>query len=26
VPGNYVLICNEESHYQAGMHLAFVVK
>jgi uncharacterized cupredoxin-like copper-binding protein len=26
VPGNYVLICNEVSHYQAGMHLAFVVK
>lgn len=26
VPGNYVLICNEVSHYQAGMHIAFVVK
>ncbi len=26
VPGKYVLICNEVSHYQAGMHLAFVVK
>ncbi len=25
-PGNYVLICNQESHYGAGMHLAFVVK
>ena len=25
-PGSYVLICNEEEHYQAGMHLAFVVK
>ncbi len=25
-PGNYVLICNEEEHYQAGMHIAFVVK
>jgi uncharacterized cupredoxin-like copper-binding protein len=25
-PGNYVLICNEVSHYAAGMHLAFVVK
>lgn len=26
VPGNYVLICNEVSHYLAGMHLAFTVK
>lgn len=25
-PGNYVLICNEEVHYQAGMHVSFVVK
>ena len=24
-PGNYVLICNEEEHYKAGMYLAFVV-
>lgn len=25
-PGTYVLICNEEAHYQAGMHIAFTVK
>ena len=25
-PGNYVLICNEEEHYMAGMYLAFTVK
>jgi uncharacterized cupredoxin-like copper-binding protein len=25
-PGNYVLMCNEEEHYQAGMHIAFKVK
>lgn len=25
-PGNYVLICNEEEHYKAGMYLAFAVK
>jgi uncharacterized cupredoxin-like copper-binding protein len=25
-PGNYVLICNEQAHYQAGMHIAFVVR
>jgi len=25
-PGNYVLVCNEASHYQAGMHVAFVVR
>ena len=25
-PGRYVLICNYESHYQAGMHVAFAVK
>ncbi len=25
-PGNYVLICNEASHYQAGMETAFEVK
>jgi uncharacterized cupredoxin-like copper-binding protein len=25
-PGKYVLICNEASHYQAGMEIAFVVK
>lgn len=25
-PGKYVLICNEASHYQAGMETAFEVK
>lgn len=25
-PGHYVLICNEEAHYAAGMHIAFTVK
>ena len=25
-PGNYVLICNEATHYQAGMRIAFVVR
>lgn len=25
-PGKYVLICNEASHYQAGMEAAFEVK
>lgn len=25
-PGNYVLLCNVETHYAAGMHIAFVVK
>lgn len=25
-PGSYVLVCNEASHYQAGMHIAFVVR
>jgi uncharacterized cupredoxin-like copper-binding protein len=25
-PGNYVLLCNKESHYESGMHVAFVVK
>lgn len=24
-PGNYVLICNEESHYGSGMHIPFTV-
>ncbi len=25
-PGKYVLICNEASHYQAGMETSFIVK
>jgi len=25
-PGNYILMCNEQSHYMAGMHIAFTVK
>lgn len=25
-PGNYVLMCNEQSHYMSGMHIAFTVK
>lgn len=25
-PGNYVLICNVATHYQAGMHVPFVVR
>ena len=25
-PGNYILICNEQSHYMSGMHIAFTVK
>ena len=25
-PGSYVLMCNEQSHYMAGMHIAFTVK
>lgn len=25
-PGNYVLICNIEGHYQSGMHAAFEVR
>ncbi len=25
-PGKYVLICNEASHYQAGMETAFIVQ
>jgi len=25
-PGNYILMCNEQSHYMSGMHIAFTVK
>ena len=25
-PGSYVLMCNEQSHYTSGMHIAFTVK
>ncbi len=25
-PGKYVILCNEEDHYKAGMRVSFVVK